>query len=151
MHVALDDRAVAEVGERHEDGVVSTGGAVGEEPAAPRSPGLGRESLCLLEGRGVGIGADVDALEPGGEVHEQSLLADRADKAGVRPATALVPRDVESAGVARRPPCQRIEVRSLRLIHAATVPLPGPGHVVASGAASLAGPEVAASLTRVAR
>ena len=44
------------------------GGAVDQEPAAPRAPGLGGEPLGPLERRVERVGADVDPLDPGRDV-----------------------------------------------------------------------------------
>ncbi len=98
VDVALHDRGLAEVRERHADRVVAAGGAVVEEPAALRAPGLGGEPLALLERRRERVGPDVDALEPGRQV-EQQRLARRSP----RSAAGSAPRPPLWPGMWKRP------------------------------------------------
>ena len=124
VDVALDDDAVAAVREREADRVVAAGGAVDQEPAAPRAPGVGGEPLGELEGRPRWIRADVDPLDPRGDVEAQGRLADRLTEGGIGSRPALVPRHVEAPRIAIGVSDQRVEVRSLVLIHAEDV-IPG--------------------------
>ena len=110
VDVALDDDPVAAVGERHAGRVVALRGAVDQEPGAARAPGLGGELLRLLEGGR--FGADVDPLGDRGDVVAQADLADQLEHRRVGAEAALVPGDLEAAGVELRVGEQGVDVRS---------------------------------------
>src|SRR6185295_20183847 len=74
--VSLDHDARAEVAEREAGGVIALRGAIDEEPASPRAPGLGGEPLSALEG---GMGTDVDPLEASRDVEVERRLAQLRD------------------------------------------------------------------------
>ena len=97
--------------------MVAARAAVDQEPAAPRAPGLGGQPLGELE-RGVGrVGADVDALDPGGDVELAAPVAERLAQRRVGARPALVAGDVEAAGVAVGVGDQRVEVGGRVLLH----------------------------------
>ncbi len=77
VDVALDDDALAVVGERHAGAVVALRGAVDQEPGPLRPPGLGGQQLGLLEGRR--FGPEVDPLGDRGDVVAQAGLADQLE------------------------------------------------------------------------
>ncbi len=90
--------------------VVAARGAVDQEPAALRAPGLGGEPLGELERRLGRVGADVDALDPGRDVEPQRRLAERLAQRRVGARPALVAGDVEAARVAVGVGDERVEV-----------------------------------------
>ena len=121
VDVALNDRDLAEVRQRHADRMVAARGAVDEEPRAPRAPGLGGEPLRLLEGRVERVGADVEVLGPGREVERERQIADGLAPARIGPTPALVTGDVEAPDLAFGEIDERVEIRGLVLVHAVTV------------------------------
>ncbi len=127
------------MGERQPGGEVALGGAVDEEPDAPRAPGLGGEALRLLEGGGVD--ADVDSVRERGDVHAQRELADRLDqpRRGARP--ALVPGHVQARGVAIGVLDERVQIRRALL-------LGGVGHGAGESTALRAPRSMATASTR---
>jgi hypothetical protein len=93
--------------------MVSAGRSVDQEPAPPGAPGSGRQTLRALErGR---LGADVDALDAGRDVVEDSGLAEGGYQGGVG-AQPLVPRDMKAPRVPSDVGDDRVEVRSFRLV-----------------------------------
>jgi hypothetical protein len=93
--------------------MVATGGAVEQEPAAPGAPGVCREPLRPLKGRG--LRPDVDPFDSRRDVVEDRRLAQGGYQAGIGP-DALVARDVEPAGVAGHIANDGVQVRSFALI-----------------------------------
>jgi hypothetical protein len=121
VDVSLHDDAAAGVPKREAGGVVALGGAVDEEPASLRAPGVGGQALGLLEG---GVLADVDALDPGWDVAVEGLPPEGLDRRRVGAESALVPRDVEASRPALSVGEDRVEVRGLVLVGTGG-PLPG--------------------------
>ena len=73
MGAALGDDARAQGADRQRCHAVALRGAVGEEPGAPRAPGLGGQ----LQGFVLrGVDAEVDAVEERGDVQGEGVLAE---------------------------------------------------------------------------
>ena len=102
VDVALDDDPLAEVGERQADRVVAAGAAVDQEPAAPRAPGLGGESLGASERRRVRSGPTSIPSIPAGMSSASARSPNASLSAGSAPGPPLWPGDVEARRVARR-------------------------------------------------
>ena len=114
MGAALGDDVLTEAGDGKRDGAVGLGGAVGEEPGAAGSPGIGGQGQGLGER---GIVLEVDALEQHGHIEMDRLLADEVGQqladAGVR---AAVAGDHEFDRIAGRQCTQGSGIGSLILI-----------------------------------
>ena len=117
VDVALHHHPLAEMGEGEADRVVAARAAVDQEPAAPRPPGLGRQSLRERERHLGGIGPDVDALDAGRQVELEQPVAERLAQGRVRARAALVAGHVKPAGVAIGVRDHRVEVRGRVLLH----------------------------------
>ncbi len=106
-----------------------------------RAPQASAASACACwNGMSKRIGPDVDALDARREVEAERGIPDRVPQPRVGAGAALVPGDVEAAGVGLREPDERVEIRGPPLIHAATVvPAPPIGSAATEAAASLAG------------
>lgn len=65
VHAALHDQGAAQGRGDHGGDLVALGGAVGQEPGAPRAPGIGGQVQGLVQR---GAGAEVDAVEQRREV-----------------------------------------------------------------------------------
>jgi hypothetical protein len=106
--VALEQHAVAGVGQGEQRHVVALRRAVDEEPRAPRPPRLGGESLRLGERRR--LHAHVDAPHQARDVEREGALAERVvqPRVGTRP--ALVAGHVQARRVALGPGAEGVEV-----------------------------------------
>ena len=100
--------------QRQAGGVVPLRRAADQKPAAPRTPGLGGETLRALKRR---IGADVDSLDSRRDVVLERGSAEGGHERGVRPFSPLVSRYVEASGFAFGVSDQGVEVWRLGLIH----------------------------------
>src|SRR6185295_486046 len=110
----------AEVAEREAGGVIALRGAIDEEPASPRAPGLGGEPLSALEG---GMGTDVDPLEASRDVEVERRLAQLRDRRWVCSGPALVPRNVEATWPAPGVIDDGVQIGSLVLLAVARLRL----------------------------
>ena len=115
VDVALHDHRAPAWRKRQAGRVVPLRGAVDQEPAAARPPGLGRQPLRRWNG--VGSGGRRRSPRSGRGCRSPRPASRRCDQLRVRAGAALVTRDVEPA---RIPACvgdQRIQVRGPRLVH----------------------------------
>ena len=107
---ALHDDAIAVLRDRQARREVALRGAVGEQPRPPRAPRLGGQPPRALVRRRRAVGRDVDALDQGGEVERERLVAQRRAQPVVRREAALVAGHHRAARAARGEREQRLEI-----------------------------------------
>ena len=114
VRVARHENGLARVARRHQHRVVARRRPVHQEERLVGAIGLGRQALCLAQGR---VGPAVEVVETGAQVELEGAGTEGAEQGLVGAAPLDVTGRVEGDVALRGIPHQRVEVGGAGLVH----------------------------------